>query len=238
MTDNDIKKALECCISENGNDCEECPCQNIAYKQGNGGCCNQLSRYALDLINRQQAEIEKLKAKVKKLKNIERFADKLIKKQEAEIERLKAEIEEVNEADRETELQALKESKENAKLFCEAINHAKSEAIEEFAEKIDQLFYRYEHLHSHADMARKDYIKADDGTEIEMQSVWDVFTLKKYGIAEYEEMNRLQTNIELIEKGRLLAELQKDFKLLVKEMTESPTKIEHSSLCETETYKE
>ena len=117
------------------------------------------------------------------------------------------------------------------------VKQIKTEAIKEFAEKIDQLFYRYAHLHSHADMARKDYIKADDGTEIEMQSVWDVFTLKKYGIAEYEEMNRLQTNIELIEKGKLLAELQKDFKLLVKELTQ-PTKIEHNSLCETETYKE
>lgn len=96
----------------------------------------------------------------------------------------------------------------------------KSEAIREFAEKIDQLFDRYAHILSHADCARKDYIKTDDGTEIEMQSVWDVFRLEKHGIAEYEEMNRLQENIELIEKGRLLAELKKDFRLLVKEMTE------------------
>ena len=98
---------------------------------------------------------------------------------------------------------------------------AKSEAYREFAEKITEVFMRYAHLHSHADCARKDYIKADDGTEIEMQSVWDVFTLKKYGIAEYEEMNRLQNNIELIEKGRLLTELEKDFRLLAKELTES-----------------
>ena len=130
---------------------------------------------------------------------------------------------------------ALKSEIERLELLIQSLNlvivnlnkeveTTKSEAIKEFAEKIDQLFYRYAHLRSHADCARKDYIKADDGTEIEMQSVWDVFTLKKYGIAEYEEMNRLQTNIELIEKGRLLAELQKDFKLLVKEMTEGSEK--------------
>lgn len=106
------------------------------------------------------------------------------------------------------------------------INTIKSEAYREFADKITEVFLRYAHLHSHADCARKDYIKADDGAEIEMQSVWDVFTLKKYGIAEYEEMNRLQTNIELIEKGRLLTELEKDFRLLTKELTESKNDLE------------
>lgn len=96
-------------------------------------------------------------------------------------------------------------------------NKGYEDAAKEFADKIDEIFLRYAFLHSHVDMARQDYIKAVDGTEIEMQSVWDVFTLKKYGIADYDEMNRLQTNIELIEKGRLLAELEKDFRLLVKE---------------------
>lgn len=169
MTDNDIIKALECCMYGHG--CEDC------HYIGKGFCNDKLKRDALDLINRQQAESERLQKAIK-------VQDIMIEQQDYKIK------------------------------------SAKSEAIKEFAEKIDQLFYRYAHILSHADCARKDYIEADDGTEIEMQSVWDVFTLKKYGIAEYEEMNRLQTNIELIEKGRLLAELKKDLRLLVKELTE------------------
>lgn len=37
-------------------------------------------------------------------------------------------------------------------------------------------------------------------------------------MSEYEEMHRLQQNIETIEKDRLLTELEKDFRVLVKEM--------------------
>jgi hypothetical protein len=52
MTDNEIIKALECCASGDG--CEDCPrskqCDGIEHIQ-----------YALDLINHQQAEIERLK---------------------------------------------------------------------------------------------------------------------------------------------------------------------------------
>ena len=79
---------------------------------------------------------------------------------------------------------------------------------------------RYAHLHPYAEGAREDFIEAVDGTEIEMQSVWDVFTLKKYEMSEYEEMNRLQENIETIATESLLTELEKDFRLLVKEMTD------------------
>ena len=130
----------------------------------------------------------------------------LINRQKAEIERL----------------QHYKQSYDELKAehleLIRSIKTCQIEAIKGFAEKIDEVFLRYSHLHSHADCAKKDYIKTDDGTEIEMQSVWDVFTLKKYGIAEYDEMNRLQSNIELIEKERLLTELEKDFRLLKKEM--------------------
>lgn len=51
MTDKEIIKALECC--GNGEDCLNCPLQDD-YAD-----CNPLS-YAYDLINRQQAEIERL----------------------------------------------------------------------------------------------------------------------------------------------------------------------------------
>ena len=130
---------------------------------------------------------------------------RIVKSQKAEIERLQC------------------SAKRHGKRVGSLIYHleqAKSEAYREFAEKITEVFLRYAHLHSHADCAKKDYIEAGDGTQIEMQSVWDVFSLKKYGIAEYEEMNRLQKNIEIIDKERLLTELEKDFRLLAKELTE------------------
>ena len=105
ITAEQIIKALECCILG----CCEC----CAFDDKlNFNCKDDLMKNALDLINRKQADIE----------------------------RLKGEIEEANEADRETELQALKESKENAKMFCEAINHAKTGAIKEFAERLKAYF--------------------------------------------------------------------------------------------------
>ena len=55
MTDNEIIKALECCVN-NGypTGCQDCP-----YR---GEDCNEtLDADALDLINRQKAEIERLK---------------------------------------------------------------------------------------------------------------------------------------------------------------------------------
>lgn len=53
MTDNEIIKALECCIDC---DCKNCPCQTE-----NGHCMEIDETLILDLINRQKAEIEKLK---------------------------------------------------------------------------------------------------------------------------------------------------------------------------------
>lgn len=52
MTDNEIIKALECCKKD---DCDNCP-------NDFGNCYANLSGYALDLINRQKAEIERLTA--------------------------------------------------------------------------------------------------------------------------------------------------------------------------------
>jgi Tfp pilus assembly protein PilO len=51
MTDKEIIKALECCKKD---DCDNCP-NNF------GNCYANLAGYALDLINRKQAEIERLK---------------------------------------------------------------------------------------------------------------------------------------------------------------------------------
>lgn len=56
MTDKEIIKALECHAEESLDTCSLCPLLNIE------GCAYEAAEYALDLINRQQAEIERLKA--------------------------------------------------------------------------------------------------------------------------------------------------------------------------------
>lgn len=57
-TDKDIIKTLECCKYEYDTKCELC-CYNFYSRTG---CRSELRRNALDLINRQQAEIERLKS--------------------------------------------------------------------------------------------------------------------------------------------------------------------------------
>ena len=57
MTDKEITKALELCA--NNGDCKECA---INPHKGNYGYCTSLAiKASLDLINRQKAEIERLK---------------------------------------------------------------------------------------------------------------------------------------------------------------------------------
>lgn len=56
VSDNEIIKALECCRSTS---CYDCLCNDENL------CIDALLEYALDLINRQKAEIERLKADVR-----------------------------------------------------------------------------------------------------------------------------------------------------------------------------
>ena len=56
MTDAEIIKALKCCLDCN---CKECPCYKIV---GTEKRCTEIDEEEiLDLINRQKAEIERLK---------------------------------------------------------------------------------------------------------------------------------------------------------------------------------
>ena len=59
MTDKEIIKALECCTNWNITKCFECP-----YVDYDGSCVNKSKIDALDLINRQQIEIEKMKVRI------------------------------------------------------------------------------------------------------------------------------------------------------------------------------
>ena len=63
MTDNEIIKALECCRdAESVFDCQNCPYIECTNKKG---CITELHGDILDLIKRQQAEIERLRNTVK-----------------------------------------------------------------------------------------------------------------------------------------------------------------------------
>lgn len=65
MTDDEIMKALECCIRDD-EDIYELNACNKCMLYDDTRCTNHLRDLALDLINRQQTEIEKLKDEVAK----------------------------------------------------------------------------------------------------------------------------------------------------------------------------
>ena len=200
MTDNEIIKFIEHAInSAKGED----GFKEIYWEK---------LEYILNFINRQKVIIEKSE-------KVEQFANKTIETANAEIEKLNIELQSMRSAANsykmhyekaQTEINKLKQENdffrktitENVQraleVTVEEIEKAKSEAIKELADKITEVFRRYAHLHTHAKGARTDYIETFDLTEIEMQSVWDVLTLKKNDMAEYEEMGRLQKNIEII----------------------------------------
>lgn len=155
MNDEQIVKALECCINDN---CGSCP---DAIANSVGDCERNLRRDALDLINRQKAENKKLREAIIS-KNLTPTACKVMKENdekhihiinglEAEIARLKADkvIAERHEKDaRELFKNAVSEIeqwKEEANkyqnLWCEAesdLQKAKSEAVKEFAKELEK----------------------------------------------------------------------------------------------------
>ena len=80
MNDNDIIKALECCkIKTPPYKCEECP----LLRGVSNSCIYECKELAYDLINRQKAEIERLKNELKmhlqtaRAEAIKEFAEKL-----------------------------------------------------------------------------------------------------------------------------------------------------------------
>lgn len=72
MTDNDIVKALECC-KKPVPDCDCCPIERGDM------CFDFLKEVALDLINRQKAEIERLKDMVSQNEGVLPEYEKFIK---------------------------------------------------------------------------------------------------------------------------------------------------------------
>ena len=60
LTDAEIVKALECCIKPTS-DCDNCPAHNVVDDEN---CFDVVKQGALNLINRQKAEIERLNKEV------------------------------------------------------------------------------------------------------------------------------------------------------------------------------
>ena len=113
MTDNEIIKAVGCCIGNTK--CDECP----MFRTQN--CMNKVFGYALDLINRQKEKIKE-------------FDEKLVIRRGL-IDYQKAEIEQWKE-----------EANKYQNLWCIAVDDiekVKSEAINEFAERLKENCYTY-----------------------------------------------------------------------------------------------
>ena len=125
MTDNEIIKAFECKAGKYSGTGGKC--FNCKYHYGNYICkSNEIFRDALDLINRQKAEIEK--------KDIE--IDILIRKKEAlkdEVSELRAEVERLKENNQKLYEEMAERQKEEVAI---AKRMGKSEAIKEFWGKL------------------------------------------------------------------------------------------------------
>jgi hypothetical protein len=144
MTDNEIIKALECCISSSTSlACFKCPMAKNKECNGSNTNVNKLVvEDALDLINRQKAELEN--------QNLE--IDILIRKKETlrdEISALSAEVERLKDRNRKCIYLSDEETSEHCvdsicpKFITE--EQIKSEAIREFAkEVVDEKFSNYD----------------------------------------------------------------------------------------------
>lgn len=112
MTDEQIIKALECCYRKGGTPCRDCPFNEFED-------CNDvlMADYVFNLINRQQAEIERLK---------EESSDK---------ERAYTD-----------EYCLRKEWKDKCRQLLIEKQTAKSEAIKEFAERLKSLVNQHHYM--------------------------------------------------------------------------------------------
>ena len=123
MTDNEIIKALECIASKKNLLCDSCPNKKFYLLE----CHRQGAKNALDLINRQKADLENYKQIAENQQSVS--MDK-----EVEIKRLKAEVEQLQ---KENHLFA-----DIGKMYSEV----KAEAVKEFAERLKQVLYNDEFM--------------------------------------------------------------------------------------------
>ena len=128
ISDDEIISSLE--VIATTRNCSECKIRNCNW--GDCNCSQITANAALDLINRQKTEVERLQKEVN-LVSIQ-FQDVQERYEEAqtEIERLKHE----NNSMREDITQSVKELKNLGVLYAKDISKSKAEAIKEFWGKL------------------------------------------------------------------------------------------------------
>ena len=164
MTDNEIIKALECFAIDK--DFDETHCIGCAFEHQfcTANMSEDIAIPALDLINRQKAEIERLKDILIKLRELHDRAKGIIATQNGEIEQLKEELLESN-----IEIAELYKCKFSAEDVAQNIVIAKAEAIKEFAERFKKrIAWRYttllcEHLNEIMDDIVEEMVGDVDG---------------------------------------------------------------------------
>ncbi len=133
MTDEQIIKALECCATDDGDDCFQCPYGNIVYKPGNGGCVNRCRKKALDLISRQKARIKELE---EKHAEDERVLN----------DRVQESVNAVSKADQKyicTLERSIAAKDVERERLLQKLQQAQSEAIKEFAERLKERYEKH-----------------------------------------------------------------------------------------------
>ena len=156
LTDSEIVKALECCISDKDDVCLECPLQNDCFANADGN--SEVKELALDLINRLQADRDNYK-------QIAENQQKIILDKAFENKRLKEKVESLQ-----AENERLKKVSD-IRLECLGRSRAKAkaEAYKECIEKVKALFpsdnepYQYCEIHEGADNILKELVGEDNG---------------------------------------------------------------------------
>lgn len=129
MTDEQIIDTLRCCQDSL---CMACPNKN---------CTDDIFQLALDLINRQKAEINNLKAELSAMRSMVNSSKMYIEKKEAEIKSLKKKNAIlIRNADT-----AFQDGlNENRDLFKKEVEpEIRAEAIKEFAERLKEIIYTH-----------------------------------------------------------------------------------------------
>ena len=131
LTDNEIIKALECCSDT---DCDNCPFEEQCRRNGS------LSDIALDLINSQKAEIDKLNIAFDVCKKEYSDMFDIAQKQKAEIEKfenIKATINKFWDMLLKCKIAKRKDAP-TLEEFAEVIGEIEADAIKEFAERLKE----------------------------------------------------------------------------------------------------
>ena len=148
MTDKEIIKALECCLDTSPSSCGKCPLFNVDVTISKMICSKVAMKISLDLINRQQAEIENLNNFLYDAEGVNlvnywyqqcEIAENGCRNLEEENKKLKAEIERLQKNSKkvlEICSRVIKANDErNNEIFQGAIEVVRAEAIKEFAER-------------------------------------------------------------------------------------------------------